>query len=498
MSILAAARPGLTAEPVSRTTVGSWLLTPDPRRLAILYLVSVTAFAVVGGAVMGLTRLELLTPAGDVMSPFVFGRMSSLHGILMLYFVLLPAIPLVFGTLLVPAMVGTRSAAFPRLALSAWYLFVAGGALVLGAALFGGVDSGWAYAVSTPGAAGFASAAGMAGIFLACVSLVLSGVNFLATVHVARAPDTARKDRPLFVSSLYAMVLVLMVAAPILGMALLLAGVETTLGIGLFDHTQGGDPTILPQLAAFFAAPAAFLVLLPAMGVVSEIVASSAHRPLPNRRVVQTAFFALAALSLLAWGNRMPTGETPSPFAISLSLAGLLLLVPFLVVVGHWIAALRRASIRLDAAMLYALGFILMTTLGMFLGLLLSPVGPYAYLRNTTFGIAQNHYLVMGGGMMGLLGALHFWWHDLTGRTLPMNLGRALAVLLIVSLQLSFLPLFVLGTLGAPAGHYTYPPEFQIYQVLSVAGTSIFGLALAASLIMFAASLLRQPTRGDG
>lgn len=492
MSTLAVAQPGVSAEPAVRTTVGSWLLTTDTRRLAILYLLAVTGFAVLGGLAMGLTRLELLTPAGDLMSPFVFGRMSSLHGILMLYFFLLPAIPMVFGTLLTPGMIGARGPAFPRLALGAWYLFVAGGVLVLAAALFGGVDSGWAYAVSTPRAAGLAPAAGMAGIFLACGALVLNGVNFLATVHALRGPGVAWSDLPLFVWALYAMAVTLLLAAPILGMALLLAGVESTLQLGLFDATRGGDPTILPQLAAFFAAPAAFLVLLPAMGVVSEIVAASAHRPLPNRRVVTASFFALAALSLLSWGNRMPTGEHPSLFAISLSLTGLLLIVPFLVIVGHWIADLRRASIRLDAALLYALGFILLTTIGMFLGLLLAPIGPIAYLRQTTFATAQHHYLVMGGGLLGLLAALHHWWHTLTGRTLPLHLSRIIAVALFIGLQLSFLPLFSLGILGAPAGHHSYPPEFQLHEVLGVAGTSLFGLALAGTLITFLASLLRQ------
>lgn len=476
------------------TTVGAWLFTTDHRRLARLYLIAVTSFAVIGALAMGLTRLELLTPTADVMSPFVFGRLSSLHGTLMLFFFLLPAIPMVFGTGLLPGMVGARSPAFPRLALAAWYLFVAGGLLVLGAALFGGVDTGWAYAVTTPGAVGYASAAGIAGTFLACCSFLLYGINVLATVHAMRAPGLRNRDLPLFVWALYASVLILMVAVPVLGMALLLGGVEIVFQTGLFDPAQGGDPMILPQLAGFFSAPAAFLILLPGMGVVCDILASASRRALPDRRVVAVSFFALAGLSLLSFRHQVPTGETLSPLAISLSLAGPLAIVPFLLIVAQWTRSLRQGAVHINAALLYALGFILMTTIGMFLGLFLSPLGPYAYLRNTTFDVAQFHYLVMGGGLLALLAALHHWWKDLTGRFLPETFSRATAIVVFFGLQLCFLPLFALGQLGAPAGHATYPPEFQPFEILAVAGASVFGLGLLLSLAGLLWSLTRPRT----
>ena len=495
MSAIATADPArLPADVTPRYTVRSWLLTAPPRRVALLYLVLATTCAIIGSLAAGLTRLELLTPQGDLMSAHTFGQLTSLQSVLLMLFFLMPGVAVVFGNAILPSMIGARSLAFPRVAMSSWYLYLAGACLVLGAALFGGVEAGWAHAISSPQAVSASSVAALAGMFLACIALTLNGMNFLATIHSMRAPDMSWSKCPLFVWAWYGASLITVLAVPLFAVTLALGIAESVLTLGLFDPMQGGDPTLLPLLVSYVATPAAFLVLLPVMGIVSEIFAASTRHPVMGQRMVARCFLALAVLSLLAWGSLAPTGDTPGPFGMTLSLFGLLMVVPFFIVIGHWLATLRRGSITFEAPLLYALGFVLIGSIGMLAGLFLAPIGLGAYLRSTTFGVAQFQYLVLGGGLMGLLGGLHHWWPALTGRIVPQGPARILAIIVIGAIQLTYLPLFVLGQLGLPARHHSYPAEYQVYQVLATAGSTLLAAALFTTLAVLAWTLTRKPT----
>jgi cytochrome c oxidase subunit 1 len=496
MSAIATAAPArLPADVIPNYSVRSWLLTAPPRRVALLYLVLATVCALIGTLAAGLTRLELLTPQGDLMTAHTFGQLTSLQSVLLMLFFLMPGVAVVFGNALLPSMIGARSLAFPRVAMASWYVYLAGAVLVLGAALFGGVEAGWAHAVSSPQAVSTSSITALAGMFLACLALVMNGMNFLATMHSMRAPEMTWSRCPLFVWAWYGASLITVLAVPLFAMTLGLGILESVLALGMFDPAQGGDPTLLPLLVSYVATPAAFLVLLPVMGIVSEILAAFTRHPVVGQRMVGRCFIALAVLSLLAWGSLAPGGDVPGPFAVTLSLIGLLTLVPFFIVVGHWLATLRRGSITFDPPMLYALGFMVIGTVGMLAGLFLAPIGLGAYLRSTTFAVAQFQYLVLGGGLMGLLGGLHHWWPTLTGRSVPQGPARILAIVVILALQLTYLPLFALGQLGLPAGTHSYPPEFQVYQVLATAGSTLLAGALMCTLLVLAWTLTRKPAR---
>jgi cytochrome c oxidase subunit 1 len=484
------------ALPAAAASDRSWFLTTDPRRIGLLYLAAITFFAAVAFAAQGMTRLELATPDGDVISAFLFGRMSSLHALLITFFFALPAIPSVFGLTIAPGLVGARGLAFPRLALVSWYLFVTGGLLILGAALTGNVESGWAYAVTASSSAVSASSATMMGIFLACVALLLTGLNLLVTLAKLRSPDCGWRNQSPFAWSLCASGLIMVLALPLFAMTVLLGLLEHVFALGLFDPANGGDPTILPQLASTFSAPATWLVLLPAMGVASTILDAAARRRDQDRRLTAGCFVALAALSLLTWTNGIPTGGVPGRFSLIFAVFGFVALAPFAMVVGQWVRTLYRGSVALSTSLIYAMGFIFVATAGVFLGLLLSPVGLGSYLRGTEFGVAQFQYTVVGGGLLAVLAALHHWWPEMTGRSTSETVSRATAVAVIGGLQLTFVPQFILGQLGLPAGHYAYPPEFQLYHVLCSAGGTILIGGLLCTFAYFMWSL-REPPSGS-
>ncbi len=479
----------------SRWSLRSWLLTLDHKRIAILYLVSITGFFFIGGAAAVLMRLELATPESDVVQSAVYNRLFTIHGTVMVWFFLIPSIPAVLGNFLVPLMIGARDLAFPRLNLLSWYLFMAGGVLAIGSIVAGGVDTGWTF--YTPFSTTYANSAVIpmvAGIFISGFSSILTGMNFVVTVHTMRAPGMTWFRLPLFIWAMYATSLIFVLATPVLAITLALIGIERIWGVGVFDPALGGDPLLFQHLFWFYSHPAVYIMVLPAMGIVSELIPCFARNPIFGYRFIAYSSLAIAILGFLVWGHHMFVAGQSLYASMVFSILSFLVAIPSGVKVFNWIVTLRNGTIQYKTPMLYALGFIGLFTVGGLTGLYLASLAVDLHVHDTYFVIAHFHYIMVGGAVMAYLGGIHFWWPKMTGRMYPEAWGVFSAVLLFFGFNLTFFPQFLLGYLGMVRRVAEYPPEFQVLNVLSSAGASILGVAYLVPLVYLTASLIRLPS----
>jgi cytochrome c oxidase subunit I len=468
----------------------SWFLTTDHKRVALLYFAGVTLFFFIGGAAATLIRLELVSPAGHLVSSDVYNRLFTMHGIVMVWFFLIPSIPNTLGNFLVPLMIGARDLAFPRLNLASWYLFMIGGAMVLYAIFVGGIDTGWTFytPLSTLYANGHVVLA-VAGVFVAGFSSILTGLNFIVTIHRLRAPGLTWYRLPLFLWSLYATAVILVLATPVLAMALLLVAVERLFGVGIFDPRLGGDPLLFQHLFWFYSHPAVYIMILPGMGVVSELVTCFSRKPIFGYRFVAWASVSIAAIGFLVWGHHMFVTGQSLLAGLVFSLMSYLVAVPSAIKVFNWTATLHKGWVSYDAPMLYALAFIGLFTIGGLTGLFLACLAYDVHVTDTYFVVAHFHYIMVGGMVTAYFGGLHYWWPKITGRLYPEYWARAAAILIFFGFNMTFFPQFVLGVLGMPRRYHVYLPEFQVWHVLSSAGASILALAYLMPLVYLGWSL---------
>jgi len=455
----------------------SWLLTVDHKRIGILYLLGVSVFFLIGGLFAVLVRLELLTPPGDLFQSETYNKLFTLHGIFMVFFFLLPSIPAVLGNFLLPLMIGARDLAFPRINLLSWYLFMGGGLFALYAMLAGGVDTGWTF--YTPYSSTYANShviMAALGIFISGFSSILTGVNFIATIHRLRAPGLTWFRLPLFVWAHYATSIIMVLGTPVVAITILLVAVERLFHVGIFDPALGGDPVLFQHLFWFYSHPAVYIMILPAMGVMSELIACFSRKRVFGYSFVAFSSLAIAVLGFLVWGHHMFVSGQSLYAGVVFSLLSFLVAIPSAVKVFNWTATLYRGSISFQTPMLYALGFIGLFTIGGLTGIMLATLAVDVHVHDTYFVVAHFHFVMVGGVVMAYLGGLHFWWPKMFGRLYPETLARISAVIIFVGFNLTFLPQFVLGYLGMPRRYHVYPDEFQVLNVLSTAGASILGL----------------------
>ena len=470
--------------------IRTWLLTKDHKRIALLYLASVTVFFALGGLFALLVRLELLTPAGDLMEPDTYNRMFTMHGIVMVFFFLIPAIPAVLGNFLVPLMIGAKDLAFPRLNLASWYIYVIGGVFTLYAIVAGGVDTGWTF--YTPYSTAFSTshvAAVAIGVFITGFSSILTGLNFIVTIHRMRAPGLTWFRLPLFIWSHYATSLVIVLGTPVIAITILMVAAERLLHLGIFDPALGGDPVLFQHLFWFYSHPAVYIMILPAMGVISELVANFARKRIFGYRFVAFASIGIAVLGFLVWGHHLFIAGQSVYAGLVFSVLSMLVAVPSAIKVFNWTATLYEGSISWETPMLYALGFIGLFTIGGLTGVMLATLGIDVHVHDTYFIVAHFHYVMVGGTIMGYLGGLHYWWPKISGRLYPVFLSKLSALLVFVGFNLTFFPQFILGYLGMPRRYWAYPPEFQVLNVLSTAGASILGVGYLLPILYFTWSL---------
>jgi cytochrome c oxidase subunit 1 len=455
----------------------SWLSTVDHKRIAILYALSITAFFFVGGVAATLIRLELVTPAGDLVSAETYNKLFTMHGVIMVWFFLIPSIPSTLGNFLVPLMIGARDLAFPRLNLASWYLYVAGGLFTVGALIAGGVDTGWTF--YTPFSTMFSNThviAAVIGVFIVGFSSILTGINFIVTIHKMRAPGMTWFRLPLFIWSMYATGIIFVLATPVLAMTLFLITVERLFGVGVFDPALGGDPLLFQHLFWFYSHPAVYVMILPAMGVASEIIPCYSRNNIFAYRSMAFAVLAIAIIGFLVWGHHMFVSGQSIYAGMVFSILSFLVAVPSAIKVFNWTATLYKGSISFDAPMLYALGFVGLFTVGGMTGLFLASLALDVHLHDTYFVIAHFHYIMVGGAVMAFLGAVHFWWPKITGRMYSDRCARFAAIVVFVGFNLTFFPQFVAGYMGMPRRYHAYPPEFQVLNVLSSAGASVLAV----------------------
>jgi cytochrome c oxidase subunit 1 len=465
-------------------TVRSWLLTFDHKRIGVMYLIAVTVFFLLGALFAALVRLELTTPAGDLMSADMYNKMFTLHGVVMVFFVLIPSIPATLGNFLIPIMIGARDVAFPRLNLLSWYLFMAGGLLALAAAVTGGVDTGWTFYTpySTAYANGSVFLAGM-GAFVAGFSSILTGLNFVATIHTMRAPGMHWFRLPLFIWAHYATALIQVLGTPVIAITLTLMMLERGLHLGIFDPNFGGDPVLFQHFFWFYSHPAVYIMILPAMGVISEMIACISRRRIFGYSFVAFSSLAIAIIGFFVWGHHLYVSSQSVYVGTVFSLITFIVAIPSAIKVFNWTATMYKGSITYESPMVYVVGFMGLFLIGGLTGLFLANTGLDVHLHDTYFVVAHFHYIMVGGAIMGFLGGLHFYWPKITGKLYPEAWAKLAGWLVFIGFNLTFFPQFVAGYLGMPRRYHEYPPEFQVFNLLSTAGASILAIGYLLPMI---------------
>ena len=477
--------------------IRSWLLTTDHKRIALLYLASITLMFFVGGAFAVLMRLHLIEPQGALVEPDTYNKLFTMHGVIMIFFFLIPSIPATLGNFLVPMMIGARDLAFPRLNLLSWYIYIVGSIFTLYAAITGGLDTGWTFYTPYSSTYSHTQVVPVAlGVFITGFSSILTGLNFVVTIHKMRAPGLTWFRLPLFIWAIYATSIIFILGTPVIAITIFLLGLERLLHIGIFDPAIGGDPILFQHLFWFYSHPAVYIMILPGMGVMSELVTCFSRKRIFGYSFVAFSSMAIAVISFLVWGHHMFVTGQSIYAGLIFSALSFLVAIPSAIKVFNWTATLYKGSISYQAPMLYALGFIGLFTMGGLTGLFLASLATDVHLNGTYFIVAHFHYIMVGGAVMAYLGGIHFWWPKITGRLYPDGWARFAALIIFVGFNLTFFPQFMLGYLGMPRRYAVYPAEFQVLNVMSSAGASILGVGYLIPLIYLIWSMRYGPVAG--
>jgi len=476
----------------------SWLFTTDHKRIAVLYIISISVMFMLGGIFAMLIRLELLTPQGDLVNSDTYNKFFTMHGVVMVFFFLVPSIPATLGNFLVPMMIGAKDLAFPRINLLSWYIYIVGALFALAAIVMGGVDTGWTFYTpfSTTYSNTFVITAAV-GVFIAGFSSILTGLNFIVTVHKMRAPGMTWGRLPLFVWANYATALIQVLGTPVVAITLALVGLERAFHIGIFDPAIGGDPILFQHMFWFYSHPAVYIMILPGMGVISEVVTCFSRKGVFGYPFIAGSSLGIAIIGFLVWGHHMFVTGMSTYAGLYFSLLTMLVAVPSAIKVFNWTATMFRGSISYETPMLYAFGFIGLFTIGGLTGLFLGTLGVDVHLTDTYFVVAHFHYVMVGGMVLAYLGGLHFWWPKITGKLYPDGWGKFSALLVFAGFNLTFFPQFITGYLGQPRRYHAYAPEFQVLNVMSTAGASVLGLGFLIPAIYLLMSLKSGKQAGD-
>jgi cytochrome c oxidase subunit 1 len=493
MSTIETTHPG-TAPPAEETLnylnagkgLKSWLTTLDHKRIGVMYLICITSAFLLGGIMALLVRTELLTPGKTLVDAETYNKFFTLHGAVMIFLFIIPGIPAALGNFVLPLMLGAKDVAFPRLNLMSWYLWVTGAVFALVAIVFGAVDTGWTFYTPYSTETNTQVIWIVMGVFILGFSSIFTGLNFIVTIHKLRPPEMGWFRMPLLLWGLYATAIMQVLATPVLGITLLLLVAERTLGVGIFDPGLGGDPVLFQHFFWFYSHPAVYIMILPAMGVISELISVFSRKTIFGYRFIAYSSIAIAAFSFLVWGHHMFTVMSPMANMIFSALT-FSVSIPSAVKVFNWLATMYKGSIRLQTPMLYALAFIFLFGIGGLTGLFLGSLATDIHLHDTYFVVAHFHYVMFGGTVIAFLGGLHYWWPKMFGRMYSERLARIACLLIFVGFNVTFFTQFVMGSQGMPRRYYDYPLRYEGYHQLSSIGSYVMaiGFFLVAAYLLY-------------
>ena len=490
--------------------VKSWALTVDHKRIGIMYLVAVSFFFTVAGLLALGIRTELFfvnqydaagaVVGGNIMGPDTYNRVFTMHGLIMVFLFIIPSIPATLGNFLLPIMVGAKDVAFPRLNLLSLYIYVAGATIALLSITTGGVDTGWTFYTPYSKETGTAVIAMAMGAFVLGFSSILTGLNFIVTIHKMRAPGMTWNRMPLFLWSIYATSIVQILATPVIGITMVLLVLERTLGIGIFDPALGGDPVLFQHFFWFYSHPAVYIMILPAFGVISELMGTFSRQRVYGYRAVALSSVAIALLGFMVWGHHMFTSGQSPVSSIVFSLITFLIGIPSGIKIFNWIWTMYKGSVWLQTPMLYALSFLFLFTIGGVTGIMVGALAVDIHLHDTYFVVAHFHYVMMGGTVIAFLGGIHYWWPKMTGRLYNETLGKVSALLVFVGFNMTFFIQFIMGSQGMPRRYYDYPdmPWLEPLHQASTIGSYVLGVGLLVVLVNGLLSLRKGSRRAPG
>ncbi len=472
-------------------SIRSWLLTLDHKRIGLLYLSTIVVVFLAAGILALLVRIELLAPGRTIVDAQTYNQFFSLHGILMVFLVIVPSVPAILGNFIMPLHIGAIDVAFPRLNLASYYIFMVGGVLVVIAMVVGQIDTGWTFYTPYSSRLGAPVIFMTLAVFIAGFSSILTGMNFIVTIHKMRAPGLTWNRLPLFVWSIYATSIVQVLATPVIGITMLLLLLEKTLGIGIFDPAMGGDPILFQHFFWFYSHPAVYIMILPAFGIISELMGVFSRQEVMGYKFVALSSVAIAFLGFLVWGHHMFVSGQSTVSSVVFSLITYLIGIPTGVKVINWVGTMYKGSVSLKTPMLYALSFLFLFTIGGLTGVMLGVLGVDVHLHDTYFVVAHFHYVMMGGTIVALIGGLYYWWPKITGKLYNETLGRIGCLLVFVGFNTTFFTQFVLGSQGMPRRYYDYAEKYADLHALSTYGSWILAVGLFVALYTFIQSLMR-------
>ncbi len=495
-------------------TIKDWATTVDHKKIGVMYLVAILFMFFLGGAAAISVRLELWSPtvvapngivSGQFFQRFVAGegtnwvkgneyynRAMTLHGLIMVFLVIVPSVPASLGNFLLPLMLGAKDVAFPRLNLASWYVYLVGSLIAVAVVLMGGVDTGWTfytpYSTSTDAETDRVTLMVLAAFILG-FSSIFTGLNFVVTVHKLRAPGMGWFDMPLFVWGIYGAAIIQVLATPVIGITLLLMIFERTFHIGIFDPRFGGDPVLFQHFFWFYSHPVVYVMILPGMAIINELVAVGARKQVFGYRAVAFSTLAIAGISFIVWGHHLFTSQGEVA-AVIFSALTFLVAIPSAVKVFNWIATFYKGSINLNTPTLYALAFLWLFSIGGLTGLFLGSLAVDLHLHDTYFVVAHFHYVMMGGTIIAFVGGIHHWWPKIFGKMYNEFWAKIGFAFVFVGFNLTFLPQFVMGARGMPRRYANYIEEYQVFHQASTIGAFVLLVGFMVHLLVFVQSLV--------
>ena len=469
----------------------SWLFTLDHKRIGVMYLVSILAAFLLGGVLALLIRTELIAPGRTIMGADDYNKVFTLHGAIMIFLFIIPGIPAALGNFVLPLQLGAKDVALPRLNLASYHLYLVGALVCVASILLGAVDTGWTFYTPYSTTASGSVAMITLGVFILGFSSVFTGLNFIVTVHKMRPAGMGWFDMPLLLWSLYATAIIQVLATPILGITVLLLFLERVMGVGIFDPALGGDPVLFQHFFWFYSHPAVYIMILPAMGVISELISVFSRKHIFGYRAIAYSSVAIAVFSFLVWGHHMFTSGQSPLMNVIFSALTFSVSIPSAVKVFNWLATMYKGSIRFDTPMVYAMMFLFLFGIGGLTGLFLGALSTDIHLHATYFVVAHFHYVMMGGTVIAFLGGLHYWWPKMFGRMYSEKWGRFAAIIIGVGFNVTFFTQFVLGSQGMPRRYYDYVDRFRDYHLISTLGSYLMGVGFVIVAVYLLHSLYR-------